>query len=58
MNFENLLKKLLDHYSLTLNFNQYVLVGSTLKSYLSYLYDLKLVEAIFENNILLWKRNS
>lgn len=54
INFEMLLQKLFDHYSLKLNFNQYVLVGSTVKSYLSYLYDLNLIEAIFENNMLLW----
>lgn len=54
INVEILLKKLFDHYSLRLDFNQYVLVGSTVKSYLSYLFDLKLVEPIFENNMLLW----
>lgn len=56
INFEILLKKLLDHYALTLDFNQYVLIGSTIKSYLSYLYDQNLIDAIFENNSLLWKR--
>jgi len=56
INFENLLKKLFDHYGLILDFNQYILVGSTVKSYLSYLYDLKQIEAIFENNVLLWKK--
>jgi glyoxylase-like metal-dependent hydrolase (beta-lactamase superfamily II) len=56
INFEILLKNILDHYSLRLDFNQYVLVGSTVKSYLSYLYDLKQIDAIFENNILLWKK--
>jgi glyoxylase-like metal-dependent hydrolase (beta-lactamase superfamily II) len=56
INFEILLKNIMDHYSLRLDFNQYVLVGGTVKSYLSYLYDLKQIDAIFENNILLWKR--
>lgn len=56
INFEDLLKKLFDHYGLILDFNQYILVGSTVKSYLSYLYDSKQIEAIFENNILLWKK--
>lgn len=56
INFENLLKKLFDHYSLTLDFNQYVLVGSTVKSYLSYLYDLKRIDAVFEGNVLSWKQ--
>jgi glyoxylase-like metal-dependent hydrolase (beta-lactamase superfamily II) len=56
INFENILKNLLDHYSLKLDFNQYVLVGSTVKSYLAYLYDLGQISAMFENNLLLWKR--
>ena len=37
--FEELLKKLFDDYSLTLTFEQYVLVGSTVKSYLAWLKD-------------------
>jgi glyoxylase-like metal-dependent hydrolase (beta-lactamase superfamily II) len=56
LHFEGLLKKIFDSYGLTLNFNQYVLAGSTLKSFLSYLYDEKIVDAVFENNMLLWKR--
>lgn len=56
MNVEMLLKKLFDHYSLKLDFNQYVLVGSTVKSYLSYLYDSNMIDALFENNMLLWRK--
>ena len=54
IHFEALLKKVFDHYGLSLNFNQYVLAGSTLKSFLSYLYDLKQVDALFTDNMLLW----
>ena len=54
--FEVLLQKLFQQYRLELNFEQYVLVGSTVRSYLSWLKDAGKVEAIFENQMLLWKR--
>ncbi len=53
--FENLLKKLFDEYSLTMNFQQYVLVGSTVKSYLSYLRNSGRADAEFRDNMLMWK---
>ena len=40
-----------------MNFEQYVLVGSTVRSYLSWLKDSGKLETQFENNILLWKAN-
>lgn len=52
---EEMLKQLFDHYQLNMDFNQYVLVGSTLRSYLAYLMDQGRLEAIFEKNRLLWK---
>ena len=54
--FEELLKKLFDDYSLTLTFEQYVLVGSTVKSYLAWLKDTGRLTALFEDNRLLWRR--
>ncbi len=54
--FEELLKKLFDDYGLTLTFEQYVLVGSTVKSYLAWLKDTGRLTAIFEDNRLLWRR--
>ncbi len=51
---EELQKAVFDHLSLTLDFNQYVLVGSTLRSYLSYLMDRGCMEAIFSDNRLLF----
>ena len=53
--FEEILKEILDKYNLTINENQYVLVGSTVKSYLSYLYESEKLEYIFKYNKMLWK---
>lgn len=53
---EALLKKLADAYSLTLNFEQYVLVGSTIRSYLAWLKDTGRMNAEFADNMLLWRR--
>ena len=55
MCFETLLQKLFDLYALDMNFEQYVLVGSTVRSYLSWLRDSGRVEPVFEDNRLLWK---
>ena len=54
--FEVLLKKLFDVYALKMNFEQYVLVGSTVRSYLSWLKDTGRLQAKFEDNMLLWEK--
>ena len=36
---EEVLQNIFRHYQLSMDFNQYVLVGSTIRSYLSYLLD-------------------
>ena len=54
--FETLLQKLFTEYGLTMNFEQYVLIGSTVRSYLSWLKDCGLVTVSFENNLLCWKK--
>ena len=54
--FETILQKLFLGYSLVMNFEQYVLVGSTVRSYLSWLKDSGKAECIFENGQLLWHR--
>ncbi|CCY68256.1 metallo-beta-lactamase domain protein [Clostridium sp. CAG:678] len=54
--FELLLQKLFAQYKLTMNFEQYVLVGSTVRSYLSWLKDSGKISAVFHNNLLLWQR--
>ena len=53
--FEALLQKLFDAYGLTMNFEQYVLVGSTVRGYLTWLKETGRLEAAFENNLLLWR---
>lgn len=52
--FEVILQRLFTEYALTMNFEQYVLVGSTVRSYLSWLKDTDRLNAVFENNMLLW----
>ena len=54
--FEELLKRLFDDYGLTLTFEQYALVGSTVKSYLAWLKDTGRLTVLFEDNRLLWRR--
>lgn len=55
MCFEQLLKKIFDDYALTMTFEQYVLVGSTIKSYLSYLKDSGKITVEITDNQLMWK---
>jgi len=56
--FEEVLKSLFDKYNLVMDFNQYVLVGSTVRSYLSYMLDNQILNAEFKDNKLLWQSNS
>ena len=54
--FEEILKLAFDECSLTLDFQQYVLVGSTIKSFLAWHLDNGRVSAEFADNRLLWRR--
>ena len=54
--FEDLLQKLFRAYGMTMNLQQYVLIGSTLRSYLSYLEKRGQVTYTFENEQMLWRR--
>lgn len=54
--FEQILQKLFLQYSLIMNFEQYALIGSTVRSYLSWLKDTGRIRAWCENNLLLWQR--
>ncbi len=54
--FEELLTELFNEYELTLSYEQYALVGSTVRSYISYLKDGGQIEGSIENNRLLWRK--
>lgn len=54
--FEDLLEKVFCDYGLTMNLSQRVLVGSTVKSYLSYLKDMGQIEYRFESNRMIWQK--
>ncbi len=53
--FEQLLQQLFYRYDLKMNFEQYVLVGSTVRSYLSWLKDTGKLNVSFEDQMLLWE---
>ena len=52
--FEDILKKIFDDYQININPNQYVLVGSTIRSYLSYLCDIGKITYLFKENKMYW----
>ena len=58
MTFEKILKYIFEEYSLTMNGNQYVLIGSTIRSYLSYLVDEDKIYYEFKDNTMLWKQKN
>ena len=57
LGFETILQRLFTEYGLAMNFEQYVLVGSTVRSYLAWLKDTGRLNAVFEKNQLLWKQS-
>lgn len=52
--FEQVLQQLFKDYKLAMNFEQYALIGSTVRSYLAWLKDLGRLTAAFDNGQLLW----
>lgn len=54
--FDELLKRVFDRWALQLTMEQYVLVGSTVKSIISWHLDAGRAEALIEENRLLWRR--
>ncbi len=54
--FEMILQRLFTEYNLIMNFEQYVLVGSTVRSYLAWLKDTNRLDVEFKENMLLWKQ--
>lgn len=57
MTQERLLKKAADYAEIKLKMNQYILIGSTIRSYLSSLYDRKLIRFEIINNEMIWLAN-
>lgn len=53
--FEAILQRLFTDYGLHMTYEQYVLIGSTVRSYLSWMKDAGQISGIFEKNMLLWK---
>ena len=53
--FETLLQKLFYHYNLRMCIRQHSLVGSTVRSYLSYLKNEGKIDAVVDNNLIFWK---
>lgn len=56
ISFESLLKKVFDSYGLQMNVQQYALIGSTIRSYLSGMYEQKLLTFEFCENQMLWRK--
>lgn len=54
--FEEILKNVFEHYQLVMNISQYVLIGSTVKSYLSYLMEENRITYEFIDNKMVWKK--
>lgn len=54
--FEVILQRLFKEYGLGMNFEQYVLIGSTVRSYLSWLKDSGRLTAVFTDNMLIWEQ--
>lgn len=52
--FEEILKIIFDTYNLTMNANQYILVGSTIRSYLAYLTNNNKISFEFKENKMYW----
>lgn len=54
--FEAILQRLFNGFGLEMNYQQYALVGSTVRSYLSWLKESGRIGARFEDGMLLWER--
>lgn len=55
MIFEHILQKVFDRYQLVMTIEQYVLVGSTIRSYLSWLRDTGEMTYAFKDHLMVWK---
>lgn len=55
MSYDTLLQKLFSHYNLTMSFRQHALVGSTVRSYLTFLKNEGKIDAKATDNVMIWK---
>lgn len=55
LSFDQLLQRLFSSFQLKMTFEQHALVGSTVRSYLSWLKDQKKIDILIEDHILYWK---
>ena len=56
VSYDCILQRIFEHYSLRMNFEQHELVGCATRSYLTWLKGLGRIQAVIENNLLLWSR--
>ena len=56
LSFDELLQRVFDRYGLLMTFEQHALIGSTVRSYLSWLTESGKLEMAIEGNRLVWKR--
>ena len=54
--FDTILQKIFAGFGLTMTFEQYALVGSTVKSYLGWMRDAGELDVSFDDNCLLWRK--
>ena len=56
MGTESILRRTAEAFGITLDAVQYMLIGSTVRSYLAYLCDSGAVETVFQDGMMLWRR--
>jgi len=54
--FDEILKIMFDHYGLSLDFSQYILVGSTVRSFLAWMKDKGDLTVDFSDNVMRWSK--
>ena len=56
--FDDILKEISDNFCIELNYGQYALVSSTIRSFLSYMYEEETIEYKLVKNKMFWKSKS
>jgi len=55
--FDDILKEICGHFGITLDYAQYVLIGNTVRSFLSYLHNEGRAHFCFDDNRMVWRRD-